>query len=399
MHFPETEYKIEEHPYRRETGRHEEVFMEKYYRSFVTIDLSAVRHNLTESKKRIGSRKLLAVVKTDAYGHGAVRVSRAVEDIVDYFAVACLSEAVELREGGVRKPILILGYTSPKEYGELLAYNITPTIYTVDAAEKLSEIALLLGTKAKIHIAVDTGMGRIGFQPTEGDADAVKKISELPGIVIEGMFTHFSKADETDKYYTKAQITHFDCFSEMLQKRGVTIPIRHVSNSAAIMDIPEAGYDMVRSGIITYGLLPSDEVNRDSMDLKPVMEWKAHVIHVKTLPAGCGISYGATYVTDRERKIATVSVGYGDGYPRSLSGKGRVLIHGQSAPILGRVCMDQMMVDVSDIPDVAPEDIVTLFGRDGDAFLSAEEVAEVSGRFNYELVCDISMRVSKIFLS
>lgn len=373
--------------------------MEKYYRSFVTIDLSAVRHNLTESKKRIGSRKLLAVVKTDAYGHGAVRVSRAVEDIVDYFAVACLSEAVELREGGVRKPILILGYTSPKEYGELLAYNITPTIYTVDAAEKLSEIALLLGTKAKIHIAVDTGMGRIGFQPTEGDADAVKKISELPGIVIEGMFTHFSKADETDKYYTKEQITHFDCFSEMLQKRGVTIPIRHVSNSAAIMDIPEAGYDMVRSGIITYGLLPSDEVNKDSMDLKPVMEWKAHVIHVKTLPAGCGISYGATYVTDRERKIATVSVGYGDGYPRSLSGKGRVLIHGQSAPILGRVCMDQMMVDVSDIPDVAPEDIVTLFGRDGDAFLSAEEVAEVSGRFNYELVCDISMRVSKIFLS
>ncbi|MBR7000958.1 MAG: alanine racemase [Lachnospiraceae bacterium] len=371
--------------------------MEKYYRSFLTVDLSAVRHNLKEAKAKIGGKKLLAVVKTDAYGHGAVRVSEAIADLVDYYAVACLSEAVELREGGIKKPILILGYTSPKEYGELLAYNITPTVYTYDAAEKLSEIALLLGTKAKIHIAVDTGMGRIGFIPSAENADTVAKIAALPGIEIEGVFTHFAKADEADKSYTESQIAHFDWFIDRLSERGVQIPIRHCYNSAAIMDLSETKYEMVRSGIITYGLLPSAEVKKESMNLQPVMEWKAHVIHVKTLPAGCGISYGATYVTDKERRIATVSVGYGDGYPRSLSGKGRVLIHGQSAPILGRVCMDQMMVDVSDIKEVKPEDIVTLFGKDGDAFLSAEEVADLSGRFNYELVCDISMRVSKIY--
>lgn len=371
--------------------------MEKYYRSFLTVDLSAVRHNLTEAKKRIGGKKLLAVVKTDAYGHGAVRVSTAVADLVDYYAVACLSEAVELREGGIKKPVLILGYTSPKEYGELLAYNITPTIYTLDAAEKLSEIAILLGTKAKIHIAVDTGMGRIGFLPSTENADTVARIAALPGIEIEGMFTHFAKADEYDKSYTESQIAHFDRFVEKLAERGVRIPIRHCYNSAAIIDLAETKYEMVRSGIITYGLFPSDEVQRENVNLQPVMEWKAHVIHVKTLPAGCGISYGATYVTDKERRIATVSVGYGDGYPRSLSGRGRVLIHGKFAPILGRVCMDQMMVDVSDIPDVEPEDIVTLFGRDGDAYLPADEVADLSGRFNYELVCDISMRVSKIY--
>lgn len=371
--------------------------MEKYYRSYITIDLSAIRHNLEESKKKIGDKLLLVVVKTDAYGHGAVRVSRAVEDLADYFAVACLSEAVELREGGIRKPILILGYTSPKEYGELLACNITPTVYTFDAAKKLSEIAVLLGTRAKIHIAVDTGMGRIGFLPTEEDADTVAEIAKLPAIEIEGMFTHFSKADEADKYYTKGQLERFDAFCGMLADRGVHVPVRHCYNSAAIMDLSRTDYEMVRSGIITYGMYPSDEVNKESMNLLPVMEWKAHVIHVKTLPAGCGISYGATYITDSTKRIATVSVGYGDGYPRSLSGKGRVLIHGCYAPILGRVCMDQMMVDVTGIPDVEPEDIVTLFGRDNGEFLSVEEVAGLSGRFNYELVCDISMRVSKIY--
>lgn len=371
--------------------------MEKYYRSFMKVSLPALLHNLTECRKRIGDAKLLAVVKSDAYGHGAVPVARYAENYVDYFAVACLSEAVELREGGVRKPILILGYTSPKEYGELLARRITATVYSYEAAKKLSDTARILGTEARVHIAVDTGMGRIGFLPEASDADVVAAIKALPGIVLEGMFTHFAKADETDKSYTHRQAEKFDAFVRMLAERGVEIPVKHCCNSAGIIDFADYRYNMVRAGIVAYGLWPSDEVSREGVFLKPVMEWKAHVVHVKELPAGCGISYGATFVTDRPMKIATVSVGYADGYPRSLSGKGCVLIHGQEAPILGRVCMDQLMVDVSHIPDVESEDIVTLVGRDGGRELTAEQVAALSGRFNYELVCDISTRVSRIY--
>ncbi len=371
--------------------------MEKYYRSYLAIHLPEVKHNLEECRKRIGNAKLMVVVKTDAYGHGAVPISRYVEEQVDYFAVACLSEATELRQGGVHKPILILGYTSPKEYGEMLACNITPTIYSYDAAKKLSDIALLLGTQAKIHIAVDTGMGRIGFLPTEESADVVSRITKLPGIVVEGLFTHFAKADEEDKSYTKQQLERFDTFVYLLEERGVRIPLRHTCNSAGIGDLNVGRYEMVRSGIVTYGMYPSDEVCKEALDLKPVMEWKAHVIHVKELPAGCGISYGATYVTERPMKIATISVGYGDGYPRSLSNKGRVLIRGEYAPILGRICMDQMMVDVSHIPDVKEEDVVTLIGRDGENELTVGEVSKLSGRFNYEFVCDISTRVVKTY--
>ncbi len=371
--------------------------MDKYYRSFMRIRPSALLHNIAECRNRIGGAKLLVVVKSDAYGHGAVPVARCVEPYVDYFAVACLSEAVELREGGIRKPILILGYTSPKEYGELLAYRITATIYSYEAAKKLSDTAKILGCEARVHIAVDTGMGRIGFLPRKEQADVVAQIGKLPGLVLEGLFTHFAKADETDKTYTIAQAKQFADFVQMLRERGVTIPVKHCCNSAGILEFSDYRYDMVRAGIITYGLWPSDEVQKEGVFLQPVMEWKAHVVHVKELPAGCGISYGATFVTDRPMKIATVSVGYADGYPRSLSGKGKVLIHGEEAQVLGRVCMDQMMVDVSHIPDVQPEDLVTLIGRDGERELTAEQVAKWSGRFNYELVCDISTRVSRIY--
>ncbi len=371
--------------------------MEKYYRSYMNISLAAIVNNLAECRKRIGDAKLLAVVKADGYGHGAVAVSRHVEHMVDYFAVACLSEAVELREGGIRKPILILGYTSPKEYGELLAYHITPTIYSYDAARKLSDTAGILGCDAKIHIAVDTGMGRIGFVPGEEDIDVIAAISKLPGIVLEGMFTHFSKADETDKTYTKEQADKYAQMVELLRKRNIEIPIKHCCNSAGIMDFDDYRYEMVRAGIITYGLWPSDEVCKENISLMPAMEWKAHVVHVKEVPAGTSISYGGTFISEKPMKIATVSVGYADGYPRSLSNKGKVLIHGMEAPILGRVCMDQMMVDVTHIPDVKIEDVVTLIGRDKDAVLTVEQVAGWSGRFNYEFVCDISTRVGRIY--
>lgn len=372
--------------------------MDKYYRSFMKISLPAISENLSECRKRIGDARLLMVIKADGYGHGAVAVGRYVEKQVDYFAVACLSEAVELREGGIRKPILILGYTSPKEYGELLAYHITPTICSYDAAKKLSDTARILGCEAKIHIALDTGMGRIGFIPGEEDADVVAEISRLPGIVLEGMFTHFSKADETDKAYTKEQAARYRKMVELLSERKVEIPIKHCCNSAGIMDFEEYRYDMVRAGIITYGMWPSDEVKRENMSLRPAMEWKAHVVHVKEVMPGTCISYGGTFVAKRPMKVATVSVGYADGYPRSLSNKGKVLIHGQEAAILGRVCMDQMMVDVTGIMEVQIEDVVTLVGRDGDSCITVEQVAEWSGRFNYEFVCDISTRVSRIYV-
>ena len=342
--------------------------------------------------------KLLAVVKADAYGHGALAVSRYLEPRVDYFAVATVEEAVELREGGIRLPILILGYTSPQEYDVVVEYDITQTIYSYDTAERLNEEAKRQGKRAKVHIALDTGMTRIGFQVEEADADEICRIAGLPHVEMEGLFTHFSCADQEDKSYCGMQLRKYGYMLDTLARRGVAIPVRHVCNSAGIMEFDDSRYDMVRSGIVTYGLYPSGEVQKDRLDLWPALQWKAHVIHVKDVEPGLGVSYGATYVTKKPvTRIATVSAGYADGYPRALSSKGRVLIHGQYAPILGRVCMDQMMVDVSGIPDVQMEDVVTLAGRDGENVIPIEEVADPAARFNYEMVCNIGKRVPRIY--
>lgn len=373
------------------------VVLEKYYRSYMKINLSAISHNLAECRKKTGDAKLLVVVKADGYGHGAVEIARHVEKQADYFAVACLSEAIWLRESGIRKPILILGYISPKEYGELLSYHITPTIYSYEEARKLSDIAQMLQTTAVIHIAIDTGMGRIGYLPEREAVGEIVKISELPGIALEGLFTHFAKADESDPTYTYEQIAKFTQFADWLKEAGVEISLCHCCNSAGIVEFSEYRMDMVRAGIVTYGLWPSEEVNQEEMQLIPAMEWKAHIVHVKELPAGHGISYGGTYITPKPMKIATVSVGYADGYPRALSGVGEVLVRGQRAKIIGRICMDQMMIDVTHIPEIYVEDIVTLVGSDGAERIHVEELSELSGRFNYEFVCDISTRVSRIY--
>lgn len=373
--------------------------MNRYLRCYAEISLEAIGHNIREVKKRLPEGvKLLGVVKANAYGHGAVPVASYLENQVDYFATATIEEAVELRENGISAPILILGYVSPSQYGDLVEYDITQTIDSYAQALALEKEAARQNRKAKAHLAVDTGMTRIGFQVTEHDADEAAKIADLPHIELEGMFTHFSCADQEDKTYCSMQMEKYDKMTALLAERGVTIPLRHICNSAGIMEFDDHRFEMVRSGIITYGIYPSEEVKKERLDLIPALSWKSHVIHVKEVGPGIGVSYGATYVTEKPMtRIATVSAGYADGYPRALSNQGCVLIHGKKAPIIGRICMDQMMVDVTDIPDVQVEDVVTLVGTDGDETITIEEIANQAARFDYEMLCDISSRVTRVY--
>ena len=373
--------------------------MNRYLRCYAEISLEAIGHNIREVKKRLPEGvKLLGVVKANAYGHGAVPVASYLENQVDYFATATIEEAVELRENGISAPILILGYVSPSQYGDLVEYDITQTIDSYAQALALEKEAARQNRKAKAHLAVDTGMTRIGFQVTEHDADEAAKIADLPHIELEGMFTHFSCADQEDKTYCSMQMEKYDKTTALLAERGVTIPLRHICNSAGIMEFDDHRFEMVRSGIITYGIYPSEEVKKERLDLIPALSWKSHVIHVKEVGPGIGVSYGATYVTEKPMtRIATVSAGYADGYPRALSNQGCVLIHGKKAPIIGRICMDQMMVDVTDIPDVQVEDVVTLVGTDGDETITIEEIANPAARFDYEMLCDISSRVTRVY--
>ena len=373
--------------------------MNRYLRCYVEISLEAIGHNIREVKKRLPEGvKLLGVVKANAYGHGAVPVASYLENQVDYFATATIEEAVELRENGISAPILILGYVSPSQYSDLVEYDITQTIDSYAQALALEKEAARQNRKAKAHLAVDTGMTRIGFQVTEHDADVAAKIADLPHIELEGMFTHFSCADQEDKTYCSMQMEKYDKMTALLAERGVTIPLRHICNSAGIMEFDDHRFEMVRSGIITYGIYPSEEVKKERLDLIPALSWKSHVIHVKEVGPGIGVSYGATYVTEKPMtRIATVSAGYADGYPRALSNQGCVLIHGKKAPIIGRICMDQMMVDVTDIPDVQVEDVVTLVGTDGDETITIEEIANPAARFDYEMLCDISSRVTRVY--
>ena len=374
--------------------------MINFPRVHADIDLDAILHNMEQMHHLTDPHtKLMAVIKTDGYGHGALPIARELEH-VDYvygYAVATEEEALALRGDGIEKPVLILGYTFPEQYEALLQARVTPAVFTLESARLLSETAERLGVTAHIHIKLDTGMGRVGFLVSEESADLIAQIAGLPHIMIEGMFTHFAKADETDKTSANKQLSDYLLMVDLLKRRGVDIPLRHCSNSAGILDIPQANLDIARAGITLYGLHPSDEVHLERMDMKPVLSLKSRVVHVKTLPAGYGISYGATYVTPSERIIATIPVGYGDGYARSLSNKGDVLIRGKRAPICGRVCMDQFMVDVTDIPNVSVGDEVTLIGTDGEEQITLEELGEKSGRFNYEFARDLGKRIPRVF--
>ncbi len=370
----------------------------KNMRTYVEVSLPAIIHNIQQVKKRVPEDvKVMAVIKSDGYGHGAVEVGTALRNSVDYFGVAAIEEAIELRCAGLMLPILILGYTMHGKYDDVVRHDVAQTIYNFEDARLLSEMAGMCRKIAKVHIAVDTGMTRIGYVPNAASVEEIKRISELPYVEIEGIFTHMSCADEKDKNHARMQMQKFQNFIHLLENNDVQIPVKHICNSAGIMDFEGPYYDMVRSGIITYGLYPSEEVNKSNINLRPAISWYAHVVHVKTAMAGEGVSYGATYVTKRPTKIATISVGYGDGYPRSLSNKGCVLIHGKRVPIIGRVCMDQLMVDVTELADVKVEDLVTLVGIDGEEQITVEEIANLSGSFNYEFICDIGKRVQRVY--
>ena len=363
----------------------------------VKIDLDAISRNFDAVREKAGV-KVMAVVKADAYGHGAIQVARLLQDKCAFFGVSSMLEAMELRKAGLRTPILILGHTPVNAYPTAIQEGIRPTIFHYEDAQALSRAAQELGQPAPFHFAVDTGMSRLGFQVTEEAADICAKIARLPGLVSEGLFSHFATADCADLSKARQQAERFDLFYEMLTARGVSVSIRHLDNSAGLMNFPNH-YEMVRSGIITYGMYPSEEVSPEKLKLEPALQFLSRVTHVKLLPAGREISYGGTYVTTRETRVATVPVGYADGYRRSLSGKFHVLIRGKRAPILGRVCMDQLMVDVTDIPDTAVNDRVTLVGRDGEEVITMEDIAAAADSFNYEFVCGISRRVPRIYVS
>ena len=370
-------------------------------RVYARVDLDAIRRNMDSMHHNLlPGTKMAAVIKADGYGHGAAAIAEKLESL-DYlwgYCAATYEEAKQLREKWIRKPVLILGYVFPYCYESLVKLQIRPVVFRRDMLAQLNGAAGRVGEKLNIHIAVDTGMSRIGFRDNDASVAEIVKIAKLPNIEIEGLFTHFARADEVSIDPAVRQLERYDAFAEKVQKAGVDIPIHHVSNSAGIIRLREANKDMVRAGITVYGLMPSADVETDIVPLKPVMSLVSHISYVKNIEAGDEVSYGGTFKAEKTMRVATIPVGYADGYPRMLSGKGHVLIKGRKAPILGRVCMDQFMVDVTDIEGATRGDEVVLLGKQGDERITAEELGDISGRFNYELVCDISKRVPRNFI-
>ncbi len=375
---------------------------ESYQRVYAKVDLDAIRYNMEQMHQKISSKAtMIGVIKADGYGHGAVPVGRELEQLkfVSGYAVATAEEAMILRRAKLTKPILVLGYTLPYCYEDMIRNDVRLTVFREDMVKELSACAQKVGKTAKVHIKVDTGMTRIGIRPDESGIKFVRKVLETKGIEPEGIFTHFARADEADKKYAIEQLERFRNFLTLLEEKcGYTIPVKHCSNSAAILELPEAGMDAVRAGIALYGLWPSEEMSRENIILRPALSLKSHIVFVKDVEKGEAVSYGGTYVTPKRMRIATIPVGYGDGYPRGLSNKGYVLIHGKKAPILGRVCMDQFMVSLEEIPDAKEGDAVTLIGADGDEKITMEELGEISGRFNYELACGLGKRIPRVYM-
>ena len=363
--------------------------------TYVNIDLDIIAQNFDAVQKKTGT-DVMAVVKADAYGHGAIQVARLLQDKCRFFGVSSMLEARELRQANLMTPILILGHTPKAHFPIAVAEDIRPTIFSYDDALALSQEAVAQGKTAAFHFAIDTGMSRIGFQTTEESLQLCLKIAKLPGLYAEGIFSHFASADCPDLTKARLQAKKFDDFVQSLEQQGLQIPIRHMDNSAGLINFDHQ-YQLVRAGIVLYGMYPSEDVQKQKLPIRPALQWRSRVTHVKCLEPGRQISYGGTYVTTRPTVVATVPVGYADGYSRSLSGKFYVLIKGQKAPILGRICMDQMMVDVTHIPGVQPEDPVVLVGKDGENEITMEEISAAADSFNYEFMCGISRRVPRYY--
>ncbi len=374
--------------------------MNTYSRVYAAVDLDAVLHNMEQMHHVINENtQIMAVIKTDGYGHGAVPIGKELEELsyVWGYAVATVEEGIILRRNGLKKPILALGATFPEQYEIMAQQDIRPNVFSLKMAQQMSKAMEKLGLDLKIHVKVDTGLSRLGFQVTEEAADEIAQIKSLPHMILEGVFTHYAKSDDKDKTMAYVQLHAMEHMKELLEERNAQPQMYHSSNSAGIIDLPEANMDAVRAGISIYGLWPSDEVHKERIDLRPAMSLKSCIVFLKELEACRTISYGATYTVEQDSKIATIPVGYGDGYPRSLSNKGYVLIRGQKAPICGRICMDQFMVDVTHIPGVQEGDVVTLIGREGDEVITMEELGDLSGRFNYEFACDLGKRIPRVY--
>ena len=375
-------------------------------RTWVQVDLDAIAHNYQVIQKSLSDGcRPIAIVKADAYGHGAVPVSKALQKAgADFFGVSNLEEALQLRRGGITQPILILAYTPPEEACRLAEHDIIQTVLTLDNACRLNNAAAESGCTVRVHIKLDTGMSRIGLPCREPEdlREAVEEaaaICRLPHLKVEGIFTHFASADEAqDGGYTRLQYERFIRVADQLEEKGYSIPVRHCCNSAATMVHPDMHLDRVRPGIILYGLAPDATWMQELVDLRPAMELKTVVSMVKTIPASTPVSYNRTFTTAHPTAVATVPIGYADGYPRAMSGRARMLVNGRPAPVIGRVCMDQCMLDVTGIPGVDAGSVVTVFGRDGDVVIPVEEVAALSGTISYETVCLIGKRVPRVYL-
>jgi len=370
-------------------------------RVYAKINLNHIEENFKLIANHIGKDcKVFCVVKADGYGHGALPIARHLSSFQELygFAVATFEEAMELRNAGITHPILILGYTFPDCYEKLAIYNIMPTVFRKDMLSQLADAASKVGKQIRVHLKVDTGMGRIGITPDEEGVLFVEELLQTNGLILEGVFTHFPRADEMDKNVSLAQCAIFDEFvNKIEQKFQIQIPCKHCANSAAITHIPESYHEVVRAGISLYGLWPSEETPHNGITLKSALSLYSHISFIKDVDEGCPISYGGVYVTPSRRRIATIPIGYADGYPRSLSDVGYVLVRGKRAPIVGRVCMDQMMVDVTHIPDVQMDDLVTLIGTDGAETITVEKLGEMSNHINYELICLLGKRVPRIY--